>query len=86
MDNTGSEPTLAQLRARQTELVAALAVETGTARLAELSTELETVATRLQGHGQQAPQEPGVQQREDGVVIEPGSALEAELDKDQRAP
>ena len=86
MDNTGSEPTLAQLRARQTELVAALAVETSTARLAELSTELETVANRLQGYGQQAPQEPGVQQREDGVVIEPGSALEAELDKDQRAP
>ena len=79
MDNTGSEPTLAQLRTRQTELVAALAVETSTARLAALSAELESVANRLQDHGRQAPQEPGVEQREDGVVIEPGSELDREL-------
>ncbi len=60
MDNTGSEPSLAQLRTRQTELVAALAVETSAARLAELSTELEAVANRLQGHRQQGQDDSGV--------------------------
>lgn len=86
MENNGSAPSLAQLRSRQTELVAALAVETSSSRLAELSTELETVANLLQGRSRQAPAESGVQQREDGVVIEPGSELEADLDKDQGAP
>lgn len=86
MDNTGSEPSLAQLRTRQTELVAALAVETSSARLAELSRELEEVANRLQGRRQQAQDESGVRQGEDGVIVEPGSALDADLDKDRRTP
>lgn len=55
MENLGSAPSLAQLRNRQTELVAALAVETGTSRLAALSAELETVLEQIQQHGRQAP-------------------------------
>lgn len=44
----GSRPSLEQLRRRQTELVAALAVETSTATLGELSTELESVLEQIQ--------------------------------------
>lgn len=55
MENNGSSPSLAQLRNRQTELVAALAVETSSARLAALSAELETVLEQIQRSGQQEP-------------------------------
>lgn len=48
MENNENVPSLAQLRNRQTELVAALAVETGTSRLAALSAELETVLEHIQ--------------------------------------
>ncbi|MFD1213441.1 hypothetical protein ACFQ36_15475 [Arthrobacter sp. GCM10027362] len=40
--------TLAQLRARQTELVQALSVETSPRRLAELSSELEALLQQIQ--------------------------------------
>ena len=46
--NNGPEPSLEQMRRRQTELVASLAVETSTARLAALSQELETLLERIQ--------------------------------------
>ncbi|MCC9198571.1 hypothetical protein QNO08_02095 [Arthrobacter sp. zg-Y820] len=55
MENHDSAPLLAQLRNRQTELVAALAVETSTSRLAALSTELESVLEQIQQHDRQAP-------------------------------
>lgn len=55
MENNGTAPSLAQLRNRQTELVAALAVETSTSRLAELSAELESVLEQIQQSGQQKP-------------------------------
>jgi hypothetical protein len=55
MENNGATSSLAQLRNRQTELVSALAVETSTARLAALSSELETVLERIQQSEQQNP-------------------------------
>ncbi|WAP51619.1 hypothetical protein OL239_17910 [Arthrobacter sp. ATA002] len=55
MDNSETAPSLAQLRSRQTDLVAALAVETSSSRLAALSTELEAVLEKIQQSGQQTP-------------------------------
>lgn len=43
-----SGPSLEQLRHRQTELVAALAVENNSATLGALSTELESVLKQIQ--------------------------------------
>lgn len=51
METNGSLPPLDQLRHRQTELVAALSVETSTSSLAALSTELEAVLEQIQQHG-----------------------------------
>ena len=48
MDNNGSQPTLAQLRNRQTELVLALANETRSDRLQQYSDELEFLVKHLQ--------------------------------------
>ena len=53
METNGSLPSLDQLRHRQTELVAALSVETSTSSLAALSTELESVLEQIQQHGSQ---------------------------------
>ncbi|MCC3273638.1 hypothetical protein MUK71_01955 [Arthrobacter zhangbolii] len=99
MDNNGSQPTLAQLRNRQTELVLALANETRTDRLQQYSDELEFLVKHIQereeaeaagapapsaGPDREQAQGAGVEQREDGVVIEPGSDLEADVDADGR--
>ena len=99
MDTNGSQPTLAQLRNRQTELVLALANETRTDRLQQYSDELELLVKHIQEReeaetaGTSAPsaapdrekaQGAGVEQREDGVVIEPGSGLETDVDSDNR--
>jgi hypothetical protein len=49
MENSNtSGPSLEQLRRRQTELVAALAVEHNSAALGALSTELESVLEQIQ--------------------------------------
>ena len=49
MENSStSDPSLEQLRRRQTELVAALAVEHNSAALGALSTELESVLEQIQ--------------------------------------
>lgn len=49
MENSNtSGPSLEQLRRRQTELVAALAVENNSAALGALSTELESVLKQIQ--------------------------------------
>ncbi|WP_181034671.1 hypothetical protein [Arthrobacter sp. 08Y14] len=53
METNGSLPSLDQLRHRQTELVAALSVETSTSSLAALSTELESVLEQIQQYGSQ---------------------------------
>ncbi|WP_168796489.1 hypothetical protein [Arthrobacter echini] len=49
MTETGSSMTLTQLRARQDDIVLALTTESRTARLEELSHELEDVLARIQG-------------------------------------
>lgn len=102
MDNNGSQPTLSQLRNRQTELVLALANETRSDRLQQYSDELEFLVKHIQEREEAeaagtatAPQAPapeeaaaaqgaGVEQREDGVVIEPGSDLADDVDRDNR--
>ncbi|MCC3276349.1 hypothetical protein LJ753_10750 [Arthrobacter sp. zg-Y20] len=104
MDNNGSQPTLTQLRNRQTELVLALANETRSDRLQQYSDELEFLVKHIQEREeaeaagtatapqQTAPAEEraadaqgaGVGQREDGVVIEPGSNLADDIDRDNR--
>lgn len=110
MDNNGSQPTLSQLRNRQTELVLALANETRSDRLQQYSDELEFLVKYIQereeteaagtsaaaqptaqradpspeGAAPAAPQGAGVEQREDGVVIEPGSELASDVDRDNR--
>ncbi|MCC3280348.1 hypothetical protein LJ754_14450 [Arthrobacter sp. zg-Y40] len=104
MDNNGSQPTLTQLRNRQTELVLALANETRSDRLQQYSDELEFLVKHIQEREeaeaagtatapqQAAPAEEraaeaqgaGVGQREDGVVIEPGSNLADDVDRDNR--
>ncbi|WP_146364073.1 hypothetical protein [Arthrobacter yangruifuii] len=102
MDTNESLPTIAQLRARQTDLVLALATESRSDRLQQYSDELEflvkhisereaaesaaaaqTAAAPSPGRDT-APPADGVGQREDGVVIEPGSAMEADVDRDDR--
>ena len=100
MDTTGSQPSLSQLRARQTELVLALANETRSDRLQQYSDELEFLVKHISEREEaestaaspavgapaadRAPQGAGVEQREDGVVIEPGSELESDVDRDGR--
>ncbi|MCC9146732.1 MULTISPECIES: hypothetical protein [unclassified Arthrobacter] len=107
MDTNESQPTIAQLRARQTDLVMALATESRTDRLQQYSDELEYLVKYIKEReeaeaaaaaaapasaaapspspsGDTAPQADGVEQREDGVVIEPGSDLEADVDRDNR--
>ncbi|MCC9175746.1 hypothetical protein [Arthrobacter sp. zg-Y179] len=103
MDTNESQPTIAQLRARQTDLVLALATESRSDRLQQYSDELEFLVKYIQEReeaeaaashpasastpspaGDTAPQADGVEQREDGVVIEPGSDLEADVDRDNR--
>ncbi|MCQ1954585.1 MULTISPECIES: hypothetical protein [Arthrobacter] len=102
MDTNESQPTIAQLRARQTDLVLALATESRSDRLQQYSDELEFLVKYIKEReeaetaaaseaaaapspaGDTAPQTDGVEQREDGVVIEPGSDLEADVDRDNR--
>ena len=101
MDIHGSQPSIAQLRARQTELVLALANETRSDRLQQYSDELEFLVNHIQereeaeaaGAGTQqpaapatpsAPQGDGVEQREDGIVIEPDTELADNVDTDNR--
>ncbi|MCQ1951250.1 hypothetical protein NNX28_15125 [Arthrobacter sp. zg-Y859] len=102
MDTNESQPTIAQLRARQTDLVLALATESRSDRLQQYSDELEFLVKYIKEReeaeaaaaseaaaapspaGDTAPQADGVEQREDGVVIEPGSDLEADVDRDNR--
>ncbi|MCQ1948208.1 hypothetical protein [Arthrobacter sp. zg-Y1116] len=104
MDTNEPQPTIAQLRARQTDLVLALATESRTDRLQQYSDELEflmkyikereeaeaaeaeapAAASAASPAADTAPRADGVEQREDGVVIEPGSDLEADVDRDNR--
>ncbi|MCQ1988134.1 MULTISPECIES: hypothetical protein [unclassified Arthrobacter] len=104
MDTNEPQPTIAQLRARQTDLVLALATESRTDRLQQYSDELEFLvkyikereeaeaaeaeapagASAASPAADTAPRADGVEQREDGVVIEPGSDLEADVDRDNR--
>ncbi|MCC9205961.1 hypothetical protein [Arthrobacter sp. zg-Y769] len=109
MDTNESQPTIAQLRARQTDLVLALATESRSDRLQQYSDELEYLVKYINEReeaeaaaaseaaaapaapqagtpqaGDTVPQADGVEQREDGVVIEPGSDLEADVDRDDR--
>ncbi|UWX97472.1 hypothetical protein N2K95_01905 [Arthrobacter zhaoxinii] len=102
MDTNESQPTIAQLRARQTDLVMALATESRSDRLQQYSDELEFLVKYINERekaeaaaasetaaapspaADTAPQADGVEQREDGVVIEPGSDLEADVDRDNR--
>ncbi|MCC3302662.1 hypothetical protein [Arthrobacter sp. zg-Y895] len=104
MDTNEPQPTIAQLRARQTDLVLALATESRTDRLQQYSDELEFLVKYIKEREEveaaeaEAPaaapaaspaadtaaQADGVEQREDGVVIEPGSDLEADVDRDNR--
>ncbi|MCC3292251.1 hypothetical protein [Arthrobacter sp. zg-Y1110] len=104
MDTNESQPTIAQLRARQTDLVLALATESRSDRLQQYSDELEFLVKYIKEReeaeaaasdapasgttpspaGDPAPRADGVEQREDGVVIEPGSDLEADVDRDNR--
>ncbi|MCQ2002108.1 hypothetical protein [Arthrobacter zhaoxinii] len=102
MDTNESQPTIAQLRARQTDLVMALATESRSDRLQQYSDELEFLVKHINERekaeaaaasetaaapspaADTAHQADGVEQREDGVVIEPGSDLEADVDRDNR--
>lgn len=56
---------LTQLRARQTELVLALSVENSSRRLAELSSELETLLRRIQEEQSGAGRPSGTPQGEE---------------------
>ena len=101
MDTNASQPSISQLRARQTELVLALANETRTDRLQQYSDELEFLVNHIQeredaeaagtaagpspaGPADNAPQGDGVEQREDGIVIEPDTELADNVDTDNR--
>ncbi len=97
MDTNASQPSISQLRARQTELVLALANETRTDRLQQYSDELEFLVNHIQERedadaaGNDTPsktpeqaQGAGVGQREDGVVIEPDTELADDVDRDNR--
>lgn len=100
MDTNASQPSISQLRARQTELVLALANETRTDRLQQYSDELEFLVNHIQERedaeaaagttagqspaGAGTPQGDGVEQREDGIVIEPDTELADNVDTDNR--